>query len=101
MCVTDGGDTVGHFNTYLLESSQIAGPWKLVTYMKRFGEQSYFVNIPSKFISSDGQTMWLCYSANFSQAAGFASERLRAFPPGSGYGMCLQEVNVLAMGHPK
>ena len=96
MCVTDGGDTVGYFNTYLLESSQIAGPWKLVTYMKHFGEQAYFVNIPSKFISSDGRTMWLCYSANFSQAAGFASERLRTCPPGSGYGMCLQEVKILS-----
>jgi hypothetical protein len=101
MCVTDGRDTVGHFNTYLLESSQIAGPWKLVTYMKRFGEQSYFVNVPSKFISSDGRTMWLCYSANFSQAAGFASERLSTRPPGSGYGMCLQEVNILAPNHAK
>ena len=96
MCVTDGRDTVGYFNTYLLESDQIAGPWKLVTYMKRFGEQAYFVNIPSKFISRDGRTMWLCYSANFAQAAGFASERLRTRPLGSGYGMCLQEVKILS-----
>ena len=33
--------------------------------MKDFGEQAYFVNFPSKFISSDGRTLWLCYSANF------------------------------------
>ena len=26
--------------------------------MKDFGEQGYFVNIPSKFISADGLTMW-------------------------------------------
>lgn len=95
MCVTDGQDTVGHFNTYLLESSQITGPWKLVTYMKRFGEQSYFVNIPSKFIGSDGRTVWLCYSANFSVQGHFSPEPLRTSPPGSGYGMCLQEVNIL------
>ena len=100
MCVTDGTDTVGHFNTYLLESNEIGGPWRLVTYMKRFGEQAYFVNIPSKFISSDGRTVWLCYSANFSQAAGFASERLHTFPPGSGYGMCLQEVTILSPSDP-
>jgi len=66
MCVTDGGNTVHYFNTYILESAQPAGPWKLVTYMKRFGEQAYFVNIPSKFISPDGRTLWLCYAANFS-----------------------------------
>ncbi|MCU0780195.1 MAG: hypothetical protein MUF04_03720 [Akkermansiaceae bacterium] len=65
MCVTDGGNTFGYFNTYILESAGITGQWKLVTYMKRFGEQGYFVNIPSKFISADGRTMWLCHSANF------------------------------------
>ena len=46
MCVTDGGNTVGYFNTYILESDRITGPWKLVTYMRHFGEQAYFVNIP-------------------------------------------------------
>ena len=63
------------FNTYLLESDQITGPWKLVTYMKHFGEQAYFVNIPSKFIAADGRTLWLCYSANFC-----AGQQQRAFP---------------------
>ena len=38
----------------------------MVSYMKDFGEQAYFLNFPSKFISPDGQTLWLCYSANFS-----------------------------------
>jgi len=65
MCVTDGGNTVDRFNTYILESDLVTGPWKLVTYLKHFGQQAYFVNIPSKFISNDGRTMWLCYSANF------------------------------------
>ena len=90
MCVTDGTNTVGYFNTYILESDQITGPWKLVTYMKHFGEQAYFVNIPSKFISRDGRTLWLCYAANF--ARGWNSVHFRSRPPGSRYGMCLQEV---------
>ena len=51
MCVTDGGNTVDRFNTYILESDLVTGPWKLVTYLKHFGQQAYFVNIPSKFIS--------------------------------------------------
>ena len=33
--------------------------------MKDFGEQAYFVNIHSKFISKNGKQMWLLYSANF------------------------------------
>ncbi len=93
LCVTDGGNTVSYFNTYILESDYIAGPWKLVTYLKHFGEQAYFVNIPSKFISADGRTFWLCYAANFSQ--GWNGVRFESRPPGSRYGMCLQEVKLV------
>jgi len=38
-------------------------------FLESFGEQGYFVNIPSKFIEEDGRTLWLCYSANFSAGA--------------------------------
>jgi hypothetical protein len=93
MCVTDGGNTVAYFNTYVLEGSAPTGPWKLVAYMKHFGEQAYFVNIPSKFISADGRTIWLCYAANFSQ--GWNNVRFQSLPPGSRYGMCLQEAKLL------
>ena len=98
MCVTDGGNTFGYFNTYILESDRITGPWKLVTYMKHFGEQAYFVNIPSKFIG-DGRTLWLCYAANYSSPE-IANDRLRERPSGSRYGMCLQEVNILSPSEP-
>ena len=47
MCVTDGGNTVSRYSTYLLEAESLGGPWKLVTYMKDFGVQAYFVNIPA------------------------------------------------------
>jgi hypothetical protein len=93
MCVTDGGNTCARMNTYLLESSQITGPWQLVTYMKNFGEQSYFVNLPSKFISRDGRTAWLCYSANF--APNWNREKIESKPPGSRYGLVLQEIRLL------
>ena len=96
MCVTDGGNTVHYFNTYILESDNITGPWRLVTYMKRFGEQAYFVNIPSKFIGKDGRTLWICYAANFS--SGWGGIKFKSNPPGSRYGMCLQEVKLLAPG---
>ena len=93
MCVTDGGNTVHYFNTYILESDRATGPWKLVSYLRRFGEQAYFVNIPSKFISADGQTVWLCYAANFS--SGWGGLNLQARPVGSRYGMCLQEIKLV------
>ena len=97
MCVTDGGNTYARMDTYILESSRLTGPWRLVSYMKNFGEQSYFVNFPSKFISADGQSAWLCYSANF--ATDWNNEKIKSVPPGSHYGLVLQEVKLL--GAPK
>ncbi len=90
MFCTDGGNTISTFNTYVLESDTIAGPWKLVTYMEKFGEQAYFVNLPSKFISADGKTAWLSYSANFTNMA-FGSSWVEN-PPGSRYALCLYEI---------
>jgi len=88
--ITDGGNTISRFHTFLLESGQITGPWKLVVYMKNFGEQAYFVNLPSKFVSPDGRRAWLCYAANFTN--GYLKTNYKSNPPGSGYGMVLQEV---------
>lgn len=94
MCVTDGGNTCAKMNTYILESESITGPWKLITYMKDFGEQAYFVNIPSKFISKDGKTAWLLYSANF--APDWNGMKIKANHPGSHYGMVFQKIELLA-----
>ena len=93
LCITDGGNTISRFNTYILESDHLTGPWALVVYMRHFGEQGYFVNFPSKFISNDGRTAWLCYAANFTN--GYLHTNYRDNPPGSGYGMTLQEVKLL------
>lgn len=93
MCITDGGNTCARMHTYLLESDRITGPWRLVTYMKNFGEQGYFVNLPSKFLSADGRTAWLCYSGNF--APDWNGEKIKANPPGTHYGLVLQEVQLL------
>lgn len=93
MCVTDGGTTGGYYNSYLLESDRITGPFKLVEFLHHFGEQGYFVNIPSKFISNDGKTFWLCYSANF--AATWNGNKIQSRPAGSRYAMCLQEIRLL------
>jgi hypothetical protein len=93
MCITDGGNTCSKMNTYILESDKITGKWKLVTYMKSFGEQAYFVNIPSKFISQDGKTVWLLYSGNF--APDWNGVKIESNPPGSHYGLVLQKIELL------
>lgn len=93
MAVTDGGNTIGKYNTYILESSDITGPWDLVTYMRNFGEQGYFVNFPSKFISNDGRTLWLSYSTNFTNS--YLHTDYKPIPPGGGSGWNLQEVKLL------
>lgn len=92
LCFTDGGNTTGKYDTYILESDRITGPFKLVQYLHHFGEQAYFVNIPSKFISADGRTMWLCYAANFCTV--WKGDKLLSKPPGSKYAMCLQEIKL-------
>ena len=88
MFVTDGGNTGSKMNTYILESDKITGGWKLVTYMKGFGEQAYFVNVPLRFISKDGKTMWLLYSGNF--ATNWNGNTINENPPGSHYGLVMQ-----------
>ncbi len=80
---------MGTFDTMILESEKLTGPWRRITLMEKFGQQAYFVNIPSKFISADGHTMWLCYAANW------AAKGIESNPPGSRYGMCLKEVKLL------
>ena len=94
MCVTDGWPTCGRMNSYILEADTITGPWRMAVYMKDFGEQGYFLNFPSKFISDDGRTAWLCYSANFAKEWR-KNLPIRENPPGSHYGLVLQEVKLL------
>lgn len=93
LCVTDGGNTCARMHTYFLEADALTGPWRLVAYLKNFGEQAYFVNIPSKFVSADGRTAWLCYSGNY--ATDWNGEKIQSNPPGSQYGLVLQEIELV------
>jgi hypothetical protein len=96
MCVTDGWPTCAKMSSYILEADQLTGPWRLVVYMKDFGEQGYFLNFPSKFIRADGKTLWLCFSANF--APDWNGMKLKINPPGGRYGLCLHELRLLSPG---
>lgn len=94
MCMTDGRTTESRYDTGILEADRITGPWKLVTWMHDFGAEAYFVNIPSKFISPDGRSFWLCYSANWMNVAN-RKQVYPANPPGGSYAMSLHEVRLL------
>ncbi|MDX2432266.1 MAG: hypothetical protein QNK35_15115 [Bacteroides sp.] len=93
MCITDGWPTVAKMDSYILEADELTGPWRMVTYLEDFGEQAYFLNFPSKFISDDGLSLWLCYSANFSPD--WNGVKLKFNPPGGRYGLCLHEIKLL------
>lgn len=94
MCVADGWPSTRTMSTLILEADKVAGPWRLVCNLKDFGSQGYFVNIPGKFIQADGRTMWLCYSANFTND--WLHTEYPIDPPGSRYGMCLQEIKLVS-----
>ncbi|MGN1421004.1 MAG: hypothetical protein ACI4XC_05780 [Eubacterium sp.] len=94
MCITRGV-IAEKYDTMILESDSITGPWNMVHYMKAFGPEAYFVNIPSKFISDDGKTAMLWYSANFSDNP-WGKEKTRAEDPiGSNYSLVVQEIKLM------
>jgi hypothetical protein len=78
-------------NVLFLESAEMTGPWKVVAYLTAFGPEAYFLNIPTKFISQDGRTFWLCYSANWASKATSGGN-----PPGSHYALCLREIRLIS-----
>ena len=100
MCITDGhrdSTSRGNYDTYILESNNITGPWNIVSYMEDFGPQAYFVNIPSKFISTDGRIAWLCYSANYMCGKGRNQKDFlsNTKPKGSAYSLSLHEIKII------
>jgi hypothetical protein len=76
----------------LLEADRIAGPWRVFQFLEDFGPNAYTMSVPSKFISADGRTAWLLYSA------GWGAGGLKPNPPGSKYAACFQEIVFTARG---
>ena len=74
------------FDALILESDAIDGRYRVVQYLKGFAAVSYFLNIPSRFISSDGRTMWLSYSSNYHY-----KNNPQPTIGGSQYSLCLTE----------
>jgi len=94
MCTSHGWPTTGTMTTLMLEAERLEGPWRLFAHLPDFGTQAYFVNIPSRFVAEDGGSLWLCYSANFSNAF-YDLPQVAEDPPGSRYAMCLHELTII------
>ena len=85
--VTDAR-TNTHYDLLIMESETVSGPWRQAAHWERFGPAAYFVNAPTKFMSADGRTFWLLYSANWSE------KETAGDPVGSAYSMSWHEVRV-------
>ena len=93
------GSMGGTFDTYILESDAITGPFRIVSYLQAFGPQAYFVNLPT-FAMGDAPAdargsgyldARLSYSSNF----GLRDKALAPQPKGSGYAWDLLPVRLL------
>ena len=85
--------TVGPYDTYVLEAPALTGPFKLVSYMPKFGQQAYFVSFPSLFLGAgDGNSSdaVLSFSANFACKTGGCKPNIK----GAGYGANLLPVRL-------
>ena len=79
------------FDSYVLESPSVTGPFAMAAYLQRFGAQAYFLNFVSKFsqvTALDGHTAMLAYSADYTFGPA------RPVPSAGRYGLVLQEVSL-------
>lgn len=83
------GKCEGYNFTTVWEADRITGPYRLIHYLRDWGPQAYFPNIPSKFISADGRTAWLVTSHNYSTPDG------KADPISCRYSCCMHEIRFM------
>jgi len=83
----------GTYDTWVVESDALTGPWSSVAYLKGVGDQPYFVCAPSKFLT--GNKVVLFYSANWrTERPGIPSWKDPKGPPGR-YSLCVAEFELL------
>ena len=59
-------DNLPYNVTIFWEADKITGPYKIVHYMRNWGQQAYFPNIPSQMINDDGRSAWMTVACNYS-----------------------------------
>ncbi len=84
-------DTTNAFDSYFLESENITGPWKYISYLSAFGPQGYFLNYPTKFLS-DSIVNDTYYVGYLSYSANWKYPNNETDPIGGGYHWTLQKI---------
>eukprot|EP00941_MAST-03F_sp_MAST-3F-sp1_P001459 g1459.t1 len=87
--------TLGPYDTYILEADTLHGPFSLISYLPKFGQQAYFVNFPSKFMNKDEAVM--TFSANFA----CKTNSCRPNIAGAGYGANMLPIRFIKSKHDK
>ena len=80
-----------HFDTYMLESDAVEGPFRLVSYMQSLGPQMYFQHASSAFWASDGASGFMFSSGNWDGSCVTQGSN----PPGERYGLVTTQFGVV------
>jgi hypothetical protein len=63
--LSEAEDNLGYNVTSFWESDEITGPYAIVHYLRDWGPQAYFPNIPAQMINEDGRSAWLTIACNY------------------------------------
>ena len=75
----------------MLEAPSLTGPFSLVSYLPKFGQQAYSVSFPGKYLYANNVDAVMTFSANFAcDTGGCAPNILNA-----GYGANMLPVRLL------
>lgn len=85
---SDGVNTNGTYDSMLLESSRLTGPYRLVQYLADFGPEAYQLSTTTKFMSADGLTMWLTGDVVY-------DDSVHPDPSGGFYGLTFREITLV------
>ncbi len=85
---SDGVDTSGTYDSMLLESSHLNGPYTLVQYFAGFGPQAYQLSTSTKFMSADGLSMWLTGHVVYHDST-------QPDPAGGFYGLTFRQITLV------
>jgi hypothetical protein len=59
-------DNLPYNLTIFWEADKITGPYRIIHYMRNWGQQAYFPNIPAQLINDDGRSGWMTVACNYS-----------------------------------
>ncbi len=89
------GDS-GSYDTWIVESDELTGPWNSIARLKGMGGgQPYFVCMPGKFIQPHSNKITLFYSANWRKERPGVSSWVDSQGPSGTYSLCVAEFDLI------